>query len=137
MIIADASVINKLFLPNETNYQQADNLVQQHLQKVEKIVVPNLIFYEVANTLATKSSIPFSVVIKSLTDLYLLDLVIVDLTEKNLKLAVKFARKYRISVYDATYAVLAKQKGCDLVTADRKFVEQTKLTFIKSLKSYR
>lgn len=136
MIVADASVINKLFLPNEANYQQANELVTQHTRGKEKIIVPNLIYYEVANTLVTKSLIPLSVVTKSLSDLYSLNFEIFNLTEKNLKTVAKMAKNYKISVYDATYVVLAKQKKCDLFTADKKLLSKANLPFVKNLADY-
>jgi len=44
-----------------------------------------------------------------------------------------FSRKYKVSVYDAVYAVLAQDKGCVLITADSKFVDQVNLPFVKKL----
>lgn len=133
MIVVDASVTNKLFLAGEEYYDKADLLFQAHNDGLEQITAPNLIFYEVANTLATKSAIPMIQMIKSLSKLYKLNLHIVDLSEEELKLSAKFAKKYKVSVYDASYAVLAKEKKCNLVTADAKFVEKVHLPFIKHL----
>lgn len=58
MIVIDASVANKLLLPLEEGHKTAKSLLKLHLMKEESIVVPDLLFIEVANTLATKSTIP-------------------------------------------------------------------------------
>lgn len=136
MIVVDASVTNKLFLYSEEDHDIANLLFRAHSDQSEQIIVPNLIFYEVANTLATKTSIPQIQMTKSLSKLYKLNLNIVDLSEEEVKLSAKFAKKYKVSVYDAAYAVLAKQKKCKLITADTKFVSQVKLPFIRNLKDY-
>lgn len=48
----------------------------------------------------------------------------------------EFSKKHNVSVYDASYAVLAMEKKCELITADEKFVKQVNLDFIKSLREY-
>ena len=50
-----------------------------------------------------------------------------------LKTAAGFSKKYRVSVYDATYAVIAEEKKCDLITADDKFADKINLQFVKKL----
>ena len=50
--------------------------------------------------------------------------------------AIDFSKKFRVSVYDAAYAVLAKEKGCDFYTADSKFVKAVNLPFVKHLSDY-
>ena len=136
MIIIDASVANKLFLPNEEGYDRAGFIVQQHLMGKEKIIVPDLLFYEVANTLITKSSIPLSAALLSINDLYSLNLEIFHPSDKNMTTAARLAKKYHVSVYDASYAILAQEKGCDLITADSKFAKQVNAAFIKTLNEY-
>lgn len=136
MIVVDASVTNKLFLTNEEDYIKADSIFQKHILKREIIIVPSLLFYEVANTLATKSAIPISAAVKSLEDLYELGLEIYNPTFKDMIKASKFAKQYKVSVYDAIYAVLAKEKKCNLITADSKFVKQVSLSFVKDLAEY-
>ena len=46
------------------------------------------------------------------------------------------AKKHHVSVYDATYAVLAMENNCLLVTADSKFIEQMNLEFVMDLDTY-
>lgn len=135
MIIVDASVVNKLFLPNEIGYQQVERIFEQHVRKLNEIIVPDLLFYEVANTLATKSALPISQTTKSLADLADYGLNVHHSAVQEISRAAKFSKKYHVSVYDAIYAVLAILNKCDLITADNKFVKQVNLPFVKTLGS--
>lgn len=136
MIIIDASVISKLFLPTEENRDQAEIILDYHLKGVNIIIVPELLFYEVANTLATKTGISLPKIKSNLKDLKDANFQVEHVTFDILNRAVTMAKKYKVSVYDATYAVLAKQKKCKLITADNKFISQVKLPFIKNLTDY-
>lgn len=136
MIVVDASVINKIFLPDEENKEQAENILDQHLRNLDQILVPELLFYEVANTLATKTGITISKIKSNLKDLKDINLQVEHVTFEVLNKAVTMAKKYKVSVYDAAYAVLAKKNKCKLVTADTKFASQVKLPFVKILKDY-
>jgi len=129
-------VINKLFLPNEEGHNTAQGLIQRHIQKSEEILAPDLLFYEVANTLVTKTAIPITIINKSLAQLDKLKLLIIHPTMEELKKIAKIAKTYHVSVYDSTYAVLAQEKGCNLVTADSKFVKKVNLPFVKHLSEY-
>jgi len=133
MIVLDASLINKLFLPYESGRDQVKVMVQNHLLGLEEIIVPELLIYEVANTLATKTDILLPQSLESLSQLCNLNLKIVAFSEEAMKRTIEFAKKYKVTVYDASYAVLAKQKRCDLITADEKFVKAVKLPFVKTL----
>lgn len=135
MIVVDASVANKLFLPNEEGYKKATTLFQNHVEKAEEICVLDLLFYEVANTLTTKTAIPLTYVVKSLTKLYALQLHVFPTSEESMKEASKLAKEAHVSVYDASYVILAQEKNCNLITADKKFAAQVDLPFIKYLGS--
>lgn len=133
MVIVDASVVNKLFLPNEVGRENALAIFKKHIQKKDNIIVPDLLFYEVANTLATKTAIPSEQVNKSLSKLDKMNLNIFHPTLESIKKAAIFAKKYSVSVYDAVYAVIAFEKKCNLITADGKFIAKTNLNYILNL----
>lgn len=134
MIVIDASVANKFILPGEEGYALVQEIFQKHGEGTEEIIVPELLFYEVANTLATKSEIPSSQIDESLDTLFVYSLRVQQYTSSSIKKAAHFAKQHKVSVYDAIYAVLAEEKQCDLITADAKFVQQVKLPFVKLLK---
>lgn len=133
MVIIDASIANKLFFPLEAGHGIVKMLFQKHISGQEEMIVPDLIFYEVANKLATRSNIPQALMLKSLNQLYKSKLKICHFSDKEIKIAAVFAKKYKVSVYDASYAVLAQEKKCILITADTKFVKQVNLPFVKDL----
>ncbi len=135
MVVIDASVTNKLYLPHEIGYEEVKGIFARHVASEEKIIVPELLFYEVANTLTTKSNIPLNQVIASLENLYKLKLNVISLSPEKIIAAIKLAKTYTVSVYDASYAVLAEEKKCNLITADEKFVKQVHLPYIKLLKA--
>ncbi|MBI2326830.1 type II toxin-antitoxin system VapC family toxin [Candidatus Curtissbacteria bacterium] len=136
MIIVDASVANKLFLTHESGYKQVKTIFRKHVNDTEKILVPDLLFYEIANTLATKLMVPSVKIGLALNQLDKYDLEIFRSSLKDIFKIAVFAKEFHVSVYDATYAVLAKEKGCELITADEKFVKQVNLSFVKSLQDY-
>ena len=133
MTIIDASVVNKLFLPNEAGREDALAILKKHIQKKDNIMVPDLLFYEVANTLATKTSIPAKQVTISLSKLDKMNLNIFHSTLEDIKKAAVFAKEHNVSVYDAIYVVIAAGKKCNLITADEKFIAKINLDYVLNL----
>ena len=133
MVVIDASVISKLFLPLEENRQKAKEILRKHLQKLEEIYVPDLAVYEVANTLATKTAVPLAKVLKDLNKLDKFNFNVEHCSIDAIGQAAKIAKSKHVSVYDSVYAVLAQDKGCVLITADAKFADQVNLPFVKKL----
>lgn len=137
MVIIDASVAYKWFAKNEEDSDLALSILQKHINGQEKIVVPDLILYELANAWVTKIAISNARVKTNLKDLHDASLEIESLTFDLISKAAAFAQKYRLSVYDAIYAVLAKEKGYKLITADKNFTEKINLPFVKLLEEYK
>ena len=135
MAVIDASVAYKWWDLKEEQSNLAKKILKDHSQDRQKIVVPNLIFYELSNAWATKSRFSLLKIKANLNDLESLDLEIADISINLIEKAVFFSRKYKVSVYDAIYAVLARAKKCNLITADDKFVDQVKLPFVNKLSS--
>lgn len=134
MVVIDSSVIFKWFVAeNEGNVEQALKILENHLNKTETIIVPELLIYEVTNSWATKSNLTLSKIKVFLKDLENSNLQVESITFKLINKVLTFSKKHGVSVYDATYAVLAKEKKCDLITADNKFVDKVKLSFVKKL----
>lgn len=133
MIVVDASIVTKAALPLEADYEKAMQLLDNHTFGIEEIIVPDFLFYEVANALTTKSAIPLKSALKLISSIYELKFNIYSLNEADVVQAIKLAKKYKTSVYDMLYAVVAKKHNIDLITADEKFVNQVNLSFIKLL----
>lgn len=133
MIVIDASIANKLVLPLEENHNKVKEIFRKHAQAVEEIIVPDLVLYEIANTLATKSAIALNEITESLTIIYKANLHIYHCQEPEVKEAAKLAKKHGTSVYDMLYVVVAKKHNTTLITADKQFIKQTGFKFVKLL----
>lgn len=136
VIIVDTSVAYKWTDENEEFRNQALGILDDHINKKDQIIVPDLIFYELANAWATKTKLSAYKIRNNLKDLVDSNLITESINFDFIRKAVLFSKKYKVSVYDAAYAVLAQEKGCDLITADEKFVKQVRLPFVKALSKY-
>lgn len=133
MIVIDTSVIFKWFDKNEEGRNAATAILQEHLLKKQEIIVPTILFDEITNAWATKSNLPMSKLQRNFNLLEKYSLSVVTPTfPLRMKIAV-FARKYHVSAYDSTYAIIALENKCNLITADNKFVNKIKLPFVKLL----
>ena len=132
MIVIDASVANKIILEEE-GQDKVEEIFRKHTLKIEEIIAVNLLFYEIANTLATKANLSSNRVTRALTAFYQTNLNIYHCGETEVKEAAKLAKNYKTSVYDMLYAVVAKANGTILITADEQFVKQTGFKFVKLL----
>jgi len=134
MIIVDASVVVKWIKQDEEDADIALSLYTSHLRKEEKIEVPRLLFYEVANFIATKPRVKSTTVKINLKFLFNSDLNIHIENNEELTEATLLAKEYHTSLYDMLYAVVAENKKCVLVTADENFVKKTKFKHVKLLR---
>lgn len=118
-LIIDASVGVKWFSStDEDNLTHALAIRDQHVQSNITILIPDLFYYEVANALIYKQSIPFKEIQIALNDLFDLGLQIINVEPELIFDTAKMAREFNISVYDAIYAVAALKYACPLVTAN-------------------
>ena len=134
MIVVDSSVAFKWFKP-ENNSDQANKLLQNHLNGINHILVPPLLFLEIANALVAKTLTTPPTIRQDLQHLYTLDLHLYTPTLDNLLETAQLAKKYHTSVYYMLYAVIAKYHHTTLITADANFLKKTRFRFVKLLGS--
>lgn len=132
-MIIDASVGSKWILKGESNEKEAKMLLNLHVMGKDKITVPDLFFYEIANTCATKTKFTEKLIEDSLHVLYKAQLNICHPKEEEILQSAQLAQKYHLTVYDMLYAVIAKNNKTVLITADEKFIQKTKFPFVKLL----
>jgi len=133
MIVLDASVILKCFL-KEQDSPKALKFLEAHTSGNEQIAVPELLYYEVANALVTKTMLSEEDVTIALRNLLELDLASYSLGIEEYIRAVQLAMRTRVTMYDASYPILAQRLGVDFVTADKRLVDSLKaLEFVKAL----
>lgn len=132
-MIVDASVVVKWLNRNELDSDKAFLLYKDHIEKGNQISVPQLLFIEIANYLVTNTHTSSANIKKSLSFLYASNLTICAVTEGLLIEAAILAKKYKTSVYDMVYAVLAQKNNTTLITADSKFVRKVNFSFVETL----
>lgn len=136
MVIVDSSVVFKWFDQNEILSEKALKLLDGHLSSQAPVFVPELIFFELTNAWATKSVLKAEEIIKNLQILLEYNLNIIPVELELFEEIVRFSKKYSVTTYDAVYALLAEKHGYGLVTADNKFADKVKLSFVKKLSDY-
>lgn len=134
MVVLDASVILK-WLVTEEGSEHALRIRDAHLSGTEHIVVPSLLFYEVANVLRYNNELPDEELITLFEALNNLELTAVHPSFAELEETMVYARQKEASVYDASYVVLAKRLGCQLITADAALADKVNEPFVKTLHS--
>ena len=133
MIVLDASIILKLIF-EEQDTPLVLQLRENHITGEEKIAAPELLYYELANVLATKVLIPVKSASSALAEIFNLEIETFTLGVEEFLSSISISRKYRISVYDASYVVLAERLNCDFVTADAQLARKTKdMKFVRFL----
>ncbi|MDO8658468.1 MAG: type II toxin-antitoxin system VapC family toxin [Candidatus Levybacteria bacterium] len=133
MIVLDASVATKFINTQEKESNIAEKLLQAHIEEKEKIIIPSLLFFEVANALATKTDLKGEYIKRGLRLLYDANFVIYKVNQEDIIEAALLAKKYKTSVYDMVYAVIAKNKKINLITADNKFTNKVNFSFVQTL----
>ena len=116
--VLDASAITKWFL-NESGSDHALSLREEHLRGLSTIIIPELTFLEVLNTLKYKR-IDLSALNEVNKDLSLAQLHVERLNHHLLERALTLASQHDLTIYDACYLALARLHGCPLYTADHK-----------------
>lgn len=133
MIVIDASIATKLINLQEEGSEQAVKLLKKHLDGEEEIIIPQLLFIEVANALTTKTHVHEDQIKEGIDLLYQANFSIFTVKEENILDASLLAREYKTSVYDMLYAVIAKEKNAYLITADERFIKSVDFSYVRSI----
>jgi len=132
-IVLDASVILKWFLPEDKS-SEAKFLREKHLKNEITICLPQLLVFEIANALVNKNELLLSDINLAIEILFFTNPKFFDCVEELIQETAKIARKYKITVYDASYIALARALSCKFITADKKLFNKIRtLRFVKLL----
>jgi len=126
MIVLDSSVALKWIFADEEGVERAVRVRNDHVSGTNEIAVPSLFFYEIANVLATKVNLSTEEALEAFDLISAFEFNVHELDSTEYLDAMTLAMKHKISVYDASYHVLASRFGCRFLTADRKFWEKVK-----------
>ena len=125
--ILDASVVIKWFFPEEGS-DKADLYLEKLKKRKITIIVPELLFYEVGNTLLSKK------VQADDSDKIAKQLLALPFEKKQMdstyfKKIIHNAGTFGLTFYDAAYITLLQNQNCGFVTADRKLFEKVRKNF--------
>lgn len=138
MIVTDASVVFKwLKSKDEPYHEEALVILQSHLSNRNKIIIPHILFVEIANSLVTKTDTTVKTITDNLKYLFGVNLEVKLPDANDIIESSKLSKKYKTAVYDMLYAVMAKKHKTVLITADEKFVRKTQFPFVKLLSEYK
>ena len=126
MIVLDASVILKLILPHEKGRDKAIQLLDDHISGKVRIAAPELLHYEIANVLVTKTGLTSEAAYQGFEKIFNLEIETFTLGSKEYLTAIELVAKHNITVYDASYISLADSLRCGFTTADKKLWMKTK-----------
>jgi predicted nucleic acid-binding protein len=136
MIVLDASVILKWLLPEEGR-DIALSFLDKHINDQEEVAIPELLYYEVGNILAVKTKLPEEAIIEVMRYLFDLELSAFTLGQQEYLEAMRLSRLYEVSIYNASYVVLARSLGASFITADERLARKMKdMPFVQTLNSY-
>jgi predicted nucleic acid-binding protein len=126
MIVLDSSVALKWIFADEVGAEHAQRVRNEHISGKSEIAVPSLFFYEIANVLSTKVKLSEIEALEAFELISAFEFNIYEINNSEYLDAITFSMKHKVSVYDASYHVLADRLGCSFLTADRKFWEKVK-----------
>lgn len=133
-VVLDASVVIKWFRSkDESGLIKARAYRRDHLTGKIRISVPELLYYEVLNALATKPGIFSEQLNKAAVLLEEMGLDRYPLRSRLASETVKFKMEYNLSFYDASYIALASILETEFVTADEKLVQKLHLLWVRLL----
>ena len=135
-LVLDASVIVKWY-SEEGDTEKALQIRDLFLKNKFNIMVPDLMFYEVANVVRYARGIVDKEKEAILNNIVLLNLDVVSVSRYNLVKSLSLALKYDITVYDAVYLVIASQKKAVYVTADEKLKKKVALKNVMLLSEWK
>ncbi len=125
--VLDTSVTIKWFSQkDEDDLEKALKIREAYLDKICNIMVPELLFYEMANALRYNPRFAEKDVGLAIESLLNLGLETKKFDEATMKKALGLAYRMKITVYDAYFIALAKDSASTLVTADYACYEKIK-----------
>ncbi|MDE2180334.1 MAG: type II toxin-antitoxin system VapC family toxin [candidate division NC10 bacterium] len=135
-LVLDTSVIFKWSRQphEEPLVPQALALLDQYLSGETDIRVPELLFYELGNTIKQKRHLLYGSEETILRDVFTLGLTVHRLDMTLAQETLRIALEHDVTFYDATFIAVAQSVRCNLITADRKLHQKLRaLPFVRFL----
>jgi predicted nucleic acid-binding protein len=124
-IVVDTSVLIKwIKTTDEELAAEARRLLAEIESRPMEVHVPALLLYEVGNILLTKTRLKARALRAALDALEALPFKVAPPASPLLRRAIGLGRKYKMTLYDASFVALAVALDCVFVTADRRLYER-------------
>jgi predicted nucleic acid-binding protein len=125
--VLDTSVVLKWFSAfGESDLSKALRLREEMLEGTAVFVVPELLFYEMANALRYNPNLSAKDANEALDSILDVGFEVRRADKKTMQDAINIAFKYNITIYDAYFIALSRAEGKPLITADYKLTERVK-----------
>jgi len=136
--VIDTSVALKWYYQaEEKEVEAAFKLREDYRQRKIDLCAPHLLVYELANVLRYKQDLEEGYIQDAIESIYEMRLL-KPATSETMKEAVRIAREYNTSVYDAVYLAFAEGRRSWFLTADRQFhVKVKRLPLVIFVADYR
>ncbi len=134
-IVADASVVLRWFLADETGSAASREVLESFVHGDVRLVAPSLLDYEVLNGLllaARRSRLEPETAIEAFRGFRALGIEPIEVREFGEDVLL-LAAETGLTVYDACYPAAAKKAGAELMTADRRLHDAVKRIVPSSL----
>ena len=127
--VIDASALLKAYFPDEEGFEKAKEVLFLYSLGELNLFAPSLIDYEISNAIFVaykRKRISFDEAKEIQQKIVNLDIERYDLNFLKTHL-LDACKKFNISVYDASYLVLANKLKISLITGDRRFFNAVKV----------
>ncbi|TET15919.1 MAG: PIN domain-containing protein [Actinobacteria bacterium] len=137
-IVLDASIGVKWFrYENESNTDLANKLLQQQFQNEIEIIVPDLFFFEIINTLLSKKYLNVDDIYSASESLHLMNMKVIFSNKKIIDTSINIADRTKLTFYDSLYISVAISEQALLLTEDKEILKnKSNFDFIKSLDEF-
>lgn len=127
-IVIDVSVLLKAYFPDEEGYKKAQDIIFNYSLGKLELYAPSLIDYEISNAIwiaYKRGRISFDEAKDIQKKILKLDIKKYDM-ELFQEKVLDTCKKFNISVYDASYLLLAQNLNINVVTGDKKLFNAVK-----------
>lgn len=118
--IVDASVALKWYYRKDEDDLEKANMLYRYLWSDKDILMaPELLTYEILNTLRLKKELDIEDIKSIISNLYQV-ILLLEVDKEFLEKAFRYSRELDISFYDSMYITFSEKYDAPLITADRK-----------------
>lgn len=128
IVVVDASVVLKWYLPDEKYSQKALRLLDNYIADELDLLAPSLLEYEVMNGLLIaqkRGRVAEEKILTAIDGFVTLEIKLKTLSSYYRKV-IHYCNAYNTSVYDASYLTVAEEHSVSMITADERLYNMVK-----------